>query len=266
MPLYEMPRNLSQSAKTAFLKKRIADAEKHKNEAVAFMNKNSDLANRKRQLLNQLVSQRQLSGVMQPSAEEIKLSKDLQAFQVRFDWSMQCHRWIEADKKALKRHRQRSSGKLTDAQVLKYAQKLGFDVEPIDRQKPTRSRSKSVKRSQPIHTQKRPDDYDVLRAKAAALDGKNRRNQAELKQDLKPELARYKRCAYCENPLKFQDSHIDHITPVSKGGLGTLSNTVLVCSKCNLKKKAKTLRRFCADAELNYDKVIARLEMVGKDV
>ena len=111
-----------------------------------------------------------------------------------------------------------------------------------------------------------PDDYEILKAKAAALDGKNRRNQAELKQDLKPELARYKRCAYCESPLKFQDSHIDHITPVSKGGLGTLSNTVLVCSKCNLSKKAKTLRRFCADAGLDYDKVIARLEWGGKDV
>ena len=120
--------------------------------------------------------------------------------------------------------------------------------------------------SQVEHKYTQPDDYEILKAKAAALDGKNRRNQAELKQDLKPELARYKRCAYCESPLKFQDSHIDHITPVSKGGLGTLSNTVLVCSKCNLSKKAKTLRRFCADAGLDYDKVIARLEWGGKDV
>ena len=94
----------------------------------------------------------------------------------------------------------------------------------------------------------------------------SRRNQAELKQDLKLESARYKRCAYCENPLKFRDSHIDHITPVSKGGLGTLSNKVLVCSKCNLSKRAKTLRRFCADSGLDNDKVIARLEWGGKDV
>ena len=76
-----------------------------------------------------------------------------------------------------------------------------------------------------------PDDYEVLKAKAAALDGKNRRNQAKLKHYLKPELAGYKRCTYCENPPKFQDSHINHITPVSKGGLGTLTNTVPVCSR-----------------------------------
>ena len=111
-----------------------------------------------------------------------------------------------------------------------------------------------------------PNDYEILKAKASALDAKNRRDQAELKQFLKPELARDSRSDYCENPLKFQDSHIDHITPVSKGGLGTLSNTVLLCSKCNLSKRAKTLRRFCADAGLDYDKVIARLEWGRKDV
>lgn len=130
MPLYEMPRNLSQSAKTAFLKKRIADAEKHKNDALAFGKKNSQLANQKRQLLNQLTEQRRLTGVIQLSAEEQKLNADLTAYSARIDWAMQCHRWIEADQKALKRHRQNSKGNLTDAQLIKYAKDLGFAVEP----------------------------------------------------------------------------------------------------------------------------------------
>ena len=261
-----MPRNLSQSAKTAFLKKRIADAEKHKNDALAFTKKNSQLANQKTQLRNQLLQQRRLTGITQPSAEEQKLNADLKAYAARIDWAMQCHQWIEADYKALKRHRQKSRGNLTDAQLVKYAKDLGFAVEPQVKKKSVKKKAAPPSTAKQKRKAAQPDDYEILKAKAAALDGKNRRNQAELKQDLKPELARYKRCAYCENPLKFQDSHIDHITPVSKGGLGTLSNTVLVCSKCNLSKKAKTLRRFCVDAGLNYDTVIARLEMVGKEI
>ena len=266
MPLYKMPRNLSQSAKTAFLKKRIADAEKHKNDALAFTKKNSQLANQKTQLRNQLLQQRKLTGITQPSAEEQKLNADLQAYSARIDWAMQCHRWIEADQKALKRHRQKSKGNLTDAQLIKYAKDLGFAVEPQVNKRTVKKKVAPSRTAKQKRKGSQPDDYEVLKAKAAALDGKNRRNQAELKQDLKPELAKYKRCAYCESPLKFQDSHIDHITPVSKGGLGTLSNTVLVCSRCNLAKKAKTLRRFCVDAKLDYERVIARLEMVGKDV
>jgi 5-methylcytosine-specific restriction endonuclease McrA len=261
-----MPRNLSQSAKTTFLKKRIADAEKHKNDARVFTKKNSELANQKKQLRNQLLQQRRLTGNTQPSAEEQKLNADVKAYSARVEWAMQCHQWIEADQKALKRHRQKSRGNLTDAQLIKYAKDLGFAVEPQVKKRTVRKKvapPRAVKQKRKV-TQ--PDDYEILKAKAAALDAKNRRNQAELKQDSKPELARYKRCAYCESPLKFQDSHIDHITPVSKGGLGTLSNTVLVCSKCNLSKKAKTLRRFCADAGLDYDKVIARLEWGGKDL
>lgn len=266
MPLYEMPRNLSQSAKTAFLKKRIADAEKHKNDALAFTKKNSQLANQKTQLRNQLLQQRRLTGNTQPSAEEQKLNADLKAYSARVEWAMQCHQWIEADQKALKRHRQKSKGNLTDAQLIKYAKDLGFAVEPQVKKRTVKKKVVPSRTAKQKRKASPPDDYEVLKAKAAALDGNNRRNQAELKQDLKPELAKYNRCAYCESPLKYQDSHIDHITPVSKGGLGTLSNTVLVCSKCNLSKRAKTLRRFCADSGLNYDKVIARLEMVGKDV
>ena len=95
-----MPRNLPLSAKTAFLKKRIADAEKHKNDALAFTKKNSQLANQKTQLRNQLLQQRRLTGVTQPSPEEQKLNADLKAYTTRLEWAMQCHRWIEADQKA----------------------------------------------------------------------------------------------------------------------------------------------------------------------
>ena len=62
MPIYDMPRNLSPSQKTVFLKKRIADAEKLKNDALAFMEKNKELQEKKFALRNELVQQRKLWG------------------------------------------------------------------------------------------------------------------------------------------------------------------------------------------------------------
>ena len=53
---------------------------------------------------------------------------------------------------------------------------------------------------------------------------------------------------------------------VSKGGLSEDDNLVLICAPCNTSKGAKTLRAFCRDADLSYDLVIGRLEMIGKAV
>ena len=103
MPIYDMPRNLSPSQKTAFLKKRIADAEKHKNGALAFMEKNKELHQKKLSLRNQLIQQRKIMGALQPSDEEKKLNNDLSAYNTRIQWALQCHNWMESDKKALKR-------------------------------------------------------------------------------------------------------------------------------------------------------------------
>lgn len=48
-----------------------------------------------------------------------------------------------------------------------------------------------------------------------------------------------KTCYWCNAKLMKGDIHLDHYTPLSKGGLHTISNLVLSCSKCNLKKSAK---------------------------
>ena len=253
MPIYDMPRNLSPSQKTAFLKKRIADAEKLKNDALAFMEKNKEHQEKKFALRNELVQQRKIMGALQPSNEEKKLNNDLSAYNTRLQWAMQCHNWIETDKKALKRNRS-GSKQATPAEIARFTREMqSLFGEPAPRQRKAR---KVIPR----------EGIATLKAKADALDGRNRVNQAEIKRELKPELDKYKRCAYCETSLKFVDSHIDHITPVSKGGWSTINNCVLVCAKCNLAKRAKTLRRFCLDAGLNYDTVVARLEYGGKFV
>lgn len=70
-------------------------------------------------------------------------------------------------------------------------------------------------------------------------------------------------CPYCGNDLG-QTPHADHIYPVSKGGLSVSKNMVMVCSKCNLKKKDLTLREFITKFSMNRDEIEKRLEELGK--
>ncbi|MFI2188009.1 HNH endonuclease [Streptomyces sioyaensis] len=44
-------------------------------------------------------------------------------------------------------------------------------------------------------------------------------------------------CAYCGAHA----THLDHVTPLSKGGADVESNIVPACAPCNLSKGAKTL-------------------------
>jgi len=46
-------------------------------------------------------------------------------------------------------------------------------------------------------------------------------------------------CVYCGQD--FENGHVDHITPVSKGGTNDRENLVYVCASCNWSKGAKTL-------------------------
>jgi CRISPR/Cas system Type II protein with McrA/HNH and RuvC-like nuclease domain len=48
-------------------------------------------------------------------------------------------------------------------------------------------------------------------------------------------------CAYCRIPLKYRDIvvHVDHIQPLHYEGTNDLSNLVLTCRRCNLRKWVK---------------------------
>jgi len=84
------------------------------------------------------------------------------------------------------------------------------------------------------------------------------------------QLERSDACPYCER--KFQshilDSkiHLDHIYPVSKGGLSIRENLVFICSDCNVKKSDITLAIFCSRNGLDREKVTSKLLKLGKDV
>jgi len=51
-------------------------------------------------------------------------------------------------------------------------------------------------------------------------------------------------CNYCLTPLELSERkswHIDHVVPLSRGGLHELSNLVIACAPCNLSKGPKLL-------------------------
>jgi len=52
-------------------------------------------------------------------------------------------------------------------------------------------------------------------------------------------------CIYCECDLEVSGYHLEHLTPVSRGGDNSiLENLRLACPKCNMSKGAKTWQEF----------------------
>ena len=52
------------------------------------------------------------------------------------------------------------------------------------------------------------------------------------------------RCYLCNKLIPFGDRHVDHILPISKGGLTRPSNLAVTCSHCNLSKASKHPNEF----------------------
>lgn len=48
-------------------------------------------------------------------------------------------------------------------------------------------------------------------------------------------------CYYCHKPLKANEVTMDHVVPISEGGLSVKGNVVPCCKKCNSEKKASSL-------------------------
>ena len=47
-------------------------------------------------------------------------------------------------------------------------------------------------------------------------------------------------CPYCGKGLNESNRHIDHMNPVSKGGLHSVSNLIMCCDRCNVSKSDKS--------------------------
>ena len=65
-------------------------------------------------------------------------------------------------------------------------------------------------------------------------------------------------CYLCEKPIKFGLDHLEHKTPLSRGGTNDYENLAVACRSCNCSKQDKTekeyrndvLKTLCKDGEL----------------
>ena len=103
----------------------------------------------------------------------------------------------------------------------------------LARNKPTKTKQKSkpVRNSSATPRGLSYEKFKVYKAEAEVFDHKNRKPQSELKQALQSELEKYGCYAYCETKLQFFDCYVDHIQPVSKGGLSTESNCAIITKR-----------------------------------
>lgn len=99
-----------------------------------------------------------------------------------------------------------------------------------------------------------------IKGLAATATGKAR----EIVKQIKSKIIRNEFCPYCNNPIN-ENAHLDHIYPLSKGGLSVIKNMVYICSSCNLKKRALTLNSFIKKYKLERDKIEKNLELLNKE-
>lgn len=106
--------------------------------------------------------------------------------------------------------------------------------------------------------------HQEIKAKAKAYDDKQRDLAKSVRNRIKRQLHEYPDCPYCGASLSIFEAHADHIHPVALGGLSTSWNMVFVCADCNTKKKARTLREFIRDFDLDEQAVHRNLEKLKK--
>lgn len=108
------------------------------------------------------------------------------------------------------------------------------------------------------------EEVNILKARVTDK-VKTIRKQAKKYDDIESQIKKFSRCPYCGCTLYKSDSHLDHIYPISKGGLSVESNLVFVCTKCNQSKTNLTLRNFIRKEKLDENLVYERLEILKKD-
>jgi hypothetical protein len=120
-------------------------------------------------------------------------------------------------------------------------------------------------KSHEAEEQKEKDKIQEIKARAAANELETRAQAKKFRSDFEIQLRQVECCPYCEESLSLGDAHLDHIYPVSKGGLSTKKNLVFVFSSCNLKKQRNTLRVFVRESGYDFERIAFRLELLGKD-
>jgi 5-methylcytosine-specific restriction endonuclease McrA len=110
----------------------------------------------------------------------------------------------------------------------------------------------------------RKSHVEELKARAATTDKEKREQAQKFRSGLSSQLSKSGGCPYCGGSLQEGDAHLDHIWPVSEGGLSSQRNLVFVCSSCNIKKTNMSLRSFLRKSGYQDEAVYQRLELLKK--
>lgn len=105
------------------------------------------------------------------------------------------------------------------------------------------------------------EKHELVYAKAAAHDSKARTLAAQVRS----KVVLNEICPYCGEDLG-KSPHLDHIYPVSRGGLSTKDNLVFCCQNCNLSKSDKGLLEFISFKNFDTAAVFNRLSKMGKKI
>jgi 5-methylcytosine-specific restriction endonuclease McrA len=108
------------------------------------------------------------------------------------------------------------------------------------------------------------EEVNTLRARIVEKD-KSARKLAKKYRNFDHQIKKLRVCPYCGDNLYESHSHLDHIYPLSKGGLSNKSNLVFICQTCNQNKSNLTLRNFIKKMKFDESVVYDRLEKLGKD-
>ena len=169
----------------------------------------------------------------------------------RYQWKLYTNnnkKWIEIKKEERKRHYleyyEKNKGKIVENYRMKYRE----DEEFREKER------KRVIRYKHINPEKAME-WGNKRQKIMAENSTGTVTRVEICKL----FARFKTCPYCGKKIRSGDAHIDHLVPLSKGGLHTISNLVVCCSSCNLKKSAKDLNEWEQEIKKPYQKRLRKI-------
>jgi hypothetical protein len=113
--------------------------------------------------------------------------------------------------------------------------------------------------SNPLAERMRARQYKHANPEAVARHGSTRQSRVAIQSDgsLTADIVRQLfdaacSCPYCLCELDDADKSLDHIEPVSRGGVHGVSNVVICCLGCNLKKQAKPIDVWLAEIGRDY--------------
>jgi len=107
-----------------------------------------------------------------------------------------------------------------------------------------------------------PSIEDVVKARIAAIDGRSR----FVAESLRRLVPKTQRCPYCTGPMLPGHEHLDHIAPVSRGGLSVTENLIYVCETCNIAKSDRSLFTFLTSIGADPTAIYEQLHRMGKRV